>query len=39
MSDVMSICLNKQKTGKAFHDPLAACCAIDLSIGQWKYVK
>jgi pyrimidine-specific ribonucleoside hydrolase len=37
---VMSIYLNqKGKIGKAFHDPLAACCAIDLSIGQWKHVE
>jgi pyrimidine-specific ribonucleoside hydrolase len=37
---VMSIYLNRQgKHQKAFHDPLAACCAIDLSIGQWKDVK
>jgi pyrimidine-specific ribonucleoside hydrolase len=25
-------------SGKAFHDPLAACCAIDRSIGVWKNV-
>lgn len=37
---VMSIYLDKQKKhGKAFHDPLAACCAIDLSIGQWVDVE
>lgn len=36
---MMSVYLNRRgKTGKAFHDPLAACCAIDLSIGQWRDV-
>jgi len=35
---VMSIYLQK-KQEKIFHDPLAACCAIDLSIGQWKHVQ
>jgi len=25
--------------GKAFHDPLAACCAIDPSIGEWAEVE
>ena len=25
--------------GEIFHDPLAACCAIDLSIGQWEHVQ
>lgn len=36
----MSIYLHKQgKSGKAFHDPLAACCAIDLSIGEWRDVQ
>jgi len=25
--------------GKAFHDPLAACCAIDESIGEWAEVE
>ena len=34
----MSIYLQK-KQEKIFHDPLAACCAIDLSIGQWKHVQ
>jgi inosine-uridine nucleoside N-ribohydrolase len=39
MYHVMSVYLNKSgKNGKAFHDPLTACCAIDLSIGQWKDV-
>jgi pyrimidine-specific ribonucleoside hydrolase len=37
---VMSVYLKKPgKNAKAFHDPLAACCAIDLSIGEWKDVK
>ncbi|CAF1501212.1 unnamed protein product [Rotaria magnacalcarata] len=36
----MSVYLNKPgKHEKAFHDPLTACCAIDLSIGQWKDVQ
>lgn len=25
--------------GKAFHDPLAACCALDESIGEWAEVE
>lgn len=25
--------------GKAFHDPLAACCAIDPSVGEWAEVE
>lgn len=25
--------------GKAFHDPLAACCAIDESVGEWAEVE
>ncbi|CAF2216823.1 unnamed protein product [Rotaria magnacalcarata] len=37
---VMSVYLkNPGKKEKAFHDPLAACCAIDLSIGKWKDVQ
>lgn len=36
----MSVYLSRPgKAGKAFHDPLAACCAIDLSIGQWREVR
>ncbi|CAF4265248.1 unnamed protein product, partial [Rotaria sordida] len=36
----MSIYLNRPgKNKKAFHDPLTACCAIALSIGQWKDVQ
>jgi inosine-uridine nucleoside N-ribohydrolase len=30
--------LISQKRGKAFHDPLAACCAIDPSVGTWAEV-
>ncbi len=30
---------NQGKISKAFHDPLTACCAIDLSSGQLKDVK
>lgn len=37
---VMSVYLQRRgKHHKAFHDPLAACCAIDLSIGQWQDVQ
>jgi len=40
MYHVMSVYLKRpRKHAKAFHDPLAACCAIDLSIGEWKDVK
>jgi pyrimidine-specific ribonucleoside hydrolase len=35
---IMSVYLSR-KGSKAFHDPLAACCAIDLSIGEWKDVR
>ena len=35
---IMSVYFQR-KEEKAFHDPLAACCAIDLSIGEWKDVK
>ena len=31
--------LSRTPSGKAFHDPLAACCAIDPSIGQWAEVE
>jgi pyrimidine-specific ribonucleoside hydrolase len=31
--------LSRTPSGKAFHDPLAACCAIDTSIGQWAEVE
>jgi hypothetical protein len=37
---IMPIYLQNQgKISKAFHDPLTACCAIDLSSGQLKDVK
>ena len=40
MYHMMSVYLNRAgKHGKALHDPLAACCAIDLSIGEWKEVQ
>jgi len=35
----MDAYLKKRKGGKKFHDPLAACCAIDLSIGTWAEVE
>lgn len=35
----MDAYLQKKKGGKKFHDPLAACCAIDLSIGEWAEVE
>jgi pyrimidine-specific ribonucleoside hydrolase len=36
----MSVYLSRPgKHTKALHDPLAACCAIDLSIGEWKDVQ
>ncbi len=31
--------LRKHRGGKAFHDPLAAACAIDSSIGTWAEVQ
>ena len=31
--------LRKNKGGKALHDPLAACCAIDPEIGRWAEVE
>jgi len=34
----MDAYLTKNHEGKKFHDPLAACCAIDRSIGIWKEV-
>jgi pyrimidine-specific ribonucleoside hydrolase len=37
---LMSVYLSRKgKHSKALHDPLAACCAIDLSIGEWKDVQ
>jgi pyrimidine-specific ribonucleoside hydrolase len=35
----MDVYLGKQPAGKKFHDPLAACCAIDESIGTWAEVE
>ena len=35
----MSHYLGRHKDGKAFHDPLAACCAINPSIGTWASVE
>jgi pyrimidine-specific ribonucleoside hydrolase len=35
----MDVYLRKQPAGKKFHDPLAACCAIDESIGTWAEVE
>lgn len=35
----MEVYLKKKPTGKKLHDPLAACCAIDESIGIWQEVK
>jgi pyrimidine-specific ribonucleoside hydrolase len=34
----MDAYLIKKPAGKKFHDPLAACCAIDESIGTWAEV-
>lgn len=31
--------LEKTPTGKAFHDPLAAACAIDEAVGEWAEVE
>ena len=35
----MDAYLKSYPEGKKFHDPLAACCAIDESIGQWVEVE
>lgn len=35
----MEAYLRKSRDGKKFHDPLAACCAIDRSIGTWAEVE
>jgi pyrimidine-specific ribonucleoside hydrolase len=35
----MDAYLKEYPDGKKFHDPLAACCAIDLSIGEWAEVE
>jgi inosine-uridine nucleoside N-ribohydrolase len=34
----MEAYLDKRAAGKAFHDPLAAVCAIDESVGEWAEV-
>jgi inosine-uridine nucleoside N-ribohydrolase len=39
MVEGMTHYLNKNKDGKAFHDPLAACVAIDSSICQFEAVE
>lgn len=31
--------LERHPDGKAFHDPLAACCAIDPCVGEWAEVE
>lgn len=35
----MDVYLDKRAEGKAFHDPLAACCAIDENVGIWADVE
>jgi len=35
----MSAYLKRKPEGKKFHDPLAACCAIDSRIGTWAEVE
>lgn len=35
----MEAYLEENGAGKMFHDPLAACCAIDESIGEWAEVE
>jgi pyrimidine-specific ribonucleoside hydrolase len=35
----MDVYLGRQPAGKKLHDPLAACCAIDESIGTWAEVE
>ncbi len=35
----MQTYLDESPDGKKFHDPLAACCAIDPSIGEWAEVE
>jgi len=37
--DAMTGYLRKHPEGKKFHDPLAACCALDPSIAQWTQVE
>ena len=35
----MEVFLDKNPAGKKFHDPLAACCAIDEAVGLWAEVE
>ncbi len=35
----MQVFLNRNPAGKKLHDPLAACCAIDETIGTWAEVE
>jgi hypothetical protein len=35
----MDLYLRKYPDGKMFHDPLAACCAIDPNVGEWAEVQ
>lgn len=35
----MAAYLKRRPEGKKIHDPLAACCAIDESIGEWTEVE
>lgn len=37
--DGMDHYLRKNPGGKKFHDPLAACCAIDEAVGEWAEVE
>ncbi len=37
--DAMTRYLRRHPEGKKFHDPLAACCALDPSIAQWREVE
>lgn len=36
--EAMEAYLRKKPSGKKFHDPLAACCALDPEIGRWAQV-
>ena len=35
----MDVYLKKKRAGKKFHDPLAACCAINEEIATWAEVE
>lgn len=37
--EVMEGYLRRKPEGKKFHDPLAACCALDPGIGRWAQVR